>query len=468
MKTILLVEDSVSLAAAYCAYLSDIDYDVVHVETGQSALEYVRHNPPTVILVDLNLPDMSGIDIIKTISDMNIKCQIIVITAHATEENSIQAMQSGAHDFLTKPFDASRLKVTVKNAIERHRLHNLVCKYEENIDRDHYCDFIGKSLAMQATYNTIESAAPSNATVFITGESGTGKELCADAVHKKSRRSDKPFIVINSAAIPNDLMESEIFGHVKGAFTGALSDRNGAAAQANGGTLFLDEVCEMNIDLQAKLLRFIQMGEYKKVGGNKLEHSDIRIICATNRDPLVEIKEGRFREDLYYRLHVIPIPLPPLRERGGDIIDIANMFISRYSKQEGKSFSGLTNEAEEALVKYKWPGNVRELQNTIHNIIVLNQGKVITIDMLAERIDYEYRGMPDGENIISSSVYNKDDRRKEESGLCREDDIKPFNLVEREVIEAAIDFCNGNILQAAAKLDISASKIYRKRKAWSK
>lgn len=467
MKTILLVEDSVSLAVAYSAYLSDKDYDVVHVETGHSALEYVRHNSPTVILVDLNLPDISGIDIIKTMADMNIKCQIIVITAHATEENSIQAMQSGAHDFLTKPFDANRLKVTVKNAIERHRLHNLVCKYEENIDRDHYCDFIGKSLAMQATYNTIESAAPSNATVFITGESGTGKELCADAVHKKSTRSDKPFIVINSAAIPNNLMESEIFGHVKGAFTGALLDRNGAAAQANGGTLFLDEVCEMNIELQAKLLRFIQMGEYKKVGGNKLEYSDIRIICATNRDPLVEIKEGRFREDLYYRLHVIPIPLPPLRERGGDIIDIANMFISRYSKQEGKSFSGLTNEAEEALVKYKWPGNVRELQNTIHNIIVLNQGKVITIDMLAERIDYEYRGMPDGENIISSSVYNKDDRRKEESGLCREDNIKPFDLVEREVIEAAIEFCNGNILQAAAKLDISASKIYRKRKAWS-
>jgi len=239
---------------------------------------------------------------------------------------------------------------------------------------------------MQAVYRIIDSAATSNATIFVTGESGTGKEVCANAIHQRSPRKTKPFIALNCGAIPKDLMESEIFGHVKGAFTGAVTNRDGAATQANKGTLFLDEICEMDLDLQTKLLRFIQTGSFQTVGGSQLETVDVRFICATNRDPWQEVQEGRFREDLYYRLHVIPIHLPPLRDRETDVKLLIDRLLLEYSKEENKEFEKFSSSAIRIMMDYSWPGNVRELQNIIRNIVVLNTGSEVTPDMIPKAV----------------------------------------------------------------------------------
>ena len=243
-------------------------------------------------------------------------------------------------------------------------------------------DIIGRSPAMQSLFELLPVVADSDSTVLINGESGTGKEVCAEAIHKQGNRAGKPFIALNCAAIPHDLMESEIFGHVKGAFTGAASNRKGAALLADGGTLFLDELAEMDMDLQSKLLRFIQTGTFQKVGGTEYESVDVRFICATNRDPLQAVADGRLREDLYYRLHVVPIHLPPLRSRGDDILAIAMHFLLKYSQEEDKEFRGFSPEVEIILRNYNWPGNVRQLQNVIRNIVVLNNDTSVTLSHL--------------------------------------------------------------------------------------
>lgn len=308
---------------------------------------------------------------------------------------------------------------------------------------------------MQGVYKTVESAAKSKASVFITGESGTGKEVCAEAVHRESERSNKPFIALNCGAIPRDLVESEIFGHVKGAFTGAVSDRVGSAGQANGGTLFLDEICEMELALQPKLLRFLQTGTFQRVGSDKTEQVDARIICATNRDPWQEVAEGNFREDLYYRLHVLPIELPPLRARDADAVEIARHFLEIYANEEGKNFSAFSPEVEASIQSYPWPGNVRQLQNVVRNIVVLNDGDIVTPEMLPAPLDtaiddlreHRVSAAPAGPSVAS-------------------DDIRPLEDLEREAIQNAIRICDGNIPEAALRLGISAATIYRKRTAW--
>jgi DNA-binding NtrC family response regulator len=312
-------------------------------------------------------------------------------------------------------------------------------------------------MPMQAVYRIIESAAPSKATVFITGESGTGKEVCAEAIHQCSPRSEQPFIALNCAAIPHDLMESEIFGHVKGSFTGAQGDRKGAASLADGGTLFLDEICEMDLDLQSKLLRFIQTGTLQRVGSGKLETVDVRFVCATNRDPLVEVKAGRFREDLYYRLHVIPLSLPPLRERGEDILLLARNLLQNYAREENKRFKDFDAEAVRVLLDYPWPGNVRELQNVVRNIVVLNDRELVSPDILPPPLSGR-RGMTAAMAPVSSA-----------SGSAEpllNTPIRPLWLVEKETIEQAIASCDGNIPKAAALLEISPSTIYRKKQSW--
>ena len=296
---VLLVEDSPSLARVYLEYLRDEPFEVVHADTGKDALRVLREKAPPVVLLDLKLPDMDGMEILRYVQDNRLSTAVVVITAHGSINVAVDAMRGGAFDFLVKPFNAERLVFTLRNALERQRLTRIVETYEEDIvRRQYYGGFIGSSLAMQAVYRIIDGAASSRATVFITGESGTGKEICAEAVHERSPRKNAPFVAINCAAIPKDLIESEIFGHVKGAFTGALEDREGAAARADGGTLFLDEICDMDINLQSKLLRFIQTGSFLKVGGGKTEKVDVRFICATNRDPLKAVEAGEFREDL--------------------------------------------------------------------------------------------------------------------------------------------------------------------------
>ncbi len=456
-RTILLIEDTPSLARAYEAYLKDQPFEISTAETGADGLAALEKRIPDVMLLDLVLPDMDGLDILRKVHDEQIPVSVIVITAHGSINTAIEAMRLGTFDFLIKPFDKDRLLVTVRNAFERQELERIVEVYRNDIDRSEYCGFIGASLPMQAVYRIVESAAPSKATVFITGESGVGKEVCAAAVHQRSPRAKGPFVPINCGAIPRDLMESEIFGHVKGAFTGAASDRDGAARQANGGTLFLDEICEMDLDLQTKLLRFVQTGTFQKVGGSAQEQEDIRIVCATNRDPQEEVEAGRFREDLFYRLHVIPIPLPPLRERENDVLEIARSVLLGFAKEEGKSFQRFSPEAEAVMAGYDWPGNIRQLQNVIRNVVVLHDAEVVEASMLPAPLD---RAAPKGEAARALSV-------QAPTAPVGDGEIRPLADVEREAIENAIAICGGNVPQAAARLGISASTIYRKRQSWS-
>ncbi|PJG60033.1 sigma-54-dependent transcriptional regulator [Aeromonas cavernicola] len=455
---VLLVEDTQSLAVVYEQYLLQDGYEVLRADRGQQALAQLLTSPPPVVLLDLELPDMSGMTILQQITEQQLPCAVVVITAHGSVDIAVEAMRLGAFDFLTKPFDNKRLCATVRNALKHQQLSSLVAQYKENFDRHSFAGFIGASMPMQAVYRIIESAAPSKATVFITGESGTGKEVCAEAIHQCSPRRERPFIALNCAAIPHDLMESEIFGHVKGSFTGAHGDRKGAASLADGGTLFLDEICEMDLDLQSKLLRFIQTGTLQRVGSGKLETVDVRFVCATNRDPLAEVKAGRFREDLYYRLHVIPLPLPPLRERGEDILLLARNLLQSYAKEEHKRFKDFDPSTVQVMLDYPWPGNVRELQNVIRNIVVLNDRELVSTDILPPPLN--------GGRFLASTAPASPAPTPDAPECGAGSAIRPLWVVEKEVIEHAIARCDGNIPKAAALLEISPSTIYRKKQGW--
>lgn len=454
---LLLVEDSVALARVYQEYLKPMSIEVTHVTEGRAGLDELVKNDPDVVLLDLNLPDMNGLELLDELKQLPQDPTVVVVTAMGTVNTAVEAMRAGAFDFLQKPFDAERLRVTVRNALEKQGLKALVKTYQESLERGSFHGFVGSSIPMQAVYRIIESAASSRASVFITGESGSGKEVCADAIHKEGVRRDKPFIALNCAAIPSELMESEIFGHIKGAFTGAHGERKGAAAMADGGTLFLDEIGEMDLALQSKLLRFVQTGTFQQVGSNKVEKVDVRFICATNRDPLEMVAKGTFREDLYYRLHVIPIHLPPLRECGNDVMLIATEYLKEYAEEEGKDFTGFTPEAAFVLSRYQWPGNVRQLQNILRNIVVLQNGDLITQDLLPELLSSmktaqpeEWKDQSPAESFVPATV----------------ESIKPLWVTEKDAIEGAISICDGNIPRAAALLEVSPSTIYRKRSSW--
>jgi len=468
---VILVEDSTTLALVYADYIRSAGYEVSIMDTGSACLEALETAVPPVVVLDLGLPDMDGRQILERIKAEGLKTSVIVITSNASLNTAIDAMRLGAFDYIVKPFNAARLATTLQNATSSfaHQTSTAVRKPGKAVQAAG--DFIGTSAEMQAVYRTIESAAPSNATVFITGESGTGKEVCAQAVHATSARAEKAFVAINCAAIPRDLIESEIFGHVEGAFTGATAARKGAAAEADGGTLFLDEICEMDLDIQVKLLRLLQNGEYQRVGSSKTEVADLRIICATNREPQAEVRAGRFREDLFYRLHVIPIYLPPLRTRGADILSIAQHYLAKHSEAERKTFGRIAPDAAEAISRYSWPGNVRELQNAIQNAIVLHDANDLTAAMLpswvqGSRSQYEYKSpqlvetksspAPGGTVAVSSA----------DSGPKRSSDIRPLWLVEKEAILEALRICDNNVTRAAACLEVGASTIYRKKAEW--
>ena len=464
MRPVLIVEDSDSQAVAFKAYLERDGTRVDQVSNGEDALKYLAHKLPSALLLDLQLPGIHGMDILNHVVREGLPVPVIVVTDDSSTDVAVQAMKSGAFDFLTKPFGADRLRVTVQNAIRQEELSDLVDSYKE-FERERFHGFIGASSQMQALYRIIENVAGSRASVFIKGESGTGKELCAEAIHRESPRHGGPFVPVNCAAIPRELMESEIFGHVKGAFTGAVRARDGAATQADGGTLFLDEVCEMDMDLQSKLLRFIQTGTFQKVGDSKPTTVDVRFVCATNKDPLVEIAKGRFREDLYYRLHVIPVSLPPLRDRDDDSLLIARNFLKSYSAEEGKNFTGFTREAEAVLASYSWPGNIRELQNLIRHTVVLNKGEKVTPKMLPSPLAEIVPVVRDGGQGESAPEARTTEAYRAPAG-DQSDEIRPLWEVERDTIERAITLCDENVPKAAALLGISASTIYRKRKSW--
>ena len=463
-KKILIVEDALSVGLAYQAWLQKAGVESVHVTTGKEALEALEQGDFKVVLLDLQLPDMNGMDIMHTIKNQGMPVTVVVVTSTGSLQTAIDIMRAGAYDYLVKPAAQERLVTTAKNALEREVLQETVTEIRKPYKKANLNGFVGSSLAMVAVYRMIEAVGRSTASVFITGESGTGKEVCAQAIHRSSSRSDKPFVALNCAAIPKDLIESEIFGHLKGAFTGATTNRDGAALSANGGTLFLDEICEMNLDLQSKLLRFLQTGAVQKVGSDKIEKVDVRILCATNRDPAKEVEEGRFREDLYYRLHVVPIHLPPLRERDEDIVEIAEFLLLQIAEEEGKEFVAFSDDAKVALLAHGWPGNVRELQNVVRNAVILNEGTEIEASMLSlSAIPVPSMGttapssapkatVAAGANVGGPGITVNLDRS--------------FDEIERDIVEAAIDHCQGSIPKAAEMLQLSPSTIYRKRDAW--
>jgi len=454
---VLLVEDNLQNARLYEFYLRREPINLVHVGTGQEALDYLQAIIPQVILIDLGLPDMNGIEIVKYVKKNQLDCILIVITAEDSTEVVVDAMRNGVFDFIKKPFKAHRLIKTVRQVIKIHNARRCVIPPKTQ-------DFIGNSLSMQIVYRTIEKVAKSKASVFITGETGTGKELCAEAIHKTSQRWDKPFIVLNCASIVKDLMESELFGHVKGAFTGAGRDRVGAVSSANGGTLFLDEIGELDLDLQRKLLRFLQQGTFQKVGNNHEEQVDVRIICATHRNPQTEINMGRFRSDLYFRLNAITIELPALRKRNEDILILANNFLNKYSHLEQKQFKDFTTKAKMILTDYRWPGNVRQLQNVIHGIVLLNEGEIVTTKMLRSKLNTElnYNAEKPAQTVVVK------DKPVISLNIVENNTVRSFKAIEKEVILKTIEICKGNIVKAAGLLEISKSSVYQKINKWNK
>jgi two-component system repressor protein LuxO len=464
---VLMIEDSISLSAIYKAYLEDTDYKLASVETLASAHASLGAFKPDIILLDIELPDGNGMDFLTELASLENPPKVIVMTAHGTSDMAVKAIQEGAFDFLTKPFDAARLQVTLANAADQLKL-GVRAKELERLERDHYAGFIGKSLAMQSVYKTLDSLAASNATGFIVGESGTGKEVAAEAIHNQSDRSDAEFIAINCGAIPSELMESELFGHVKGSFTGASANREGAASVASGGTLFLDEICEMSLELQKKLLRFIQTGTFHKLGSNTLETVDARFVCATNRNPITEVREGRFREDLFYRLHVIPVHMPPLREREDDVLILARHFLKQFSGEAGKPFKGFSADAATAIKRYPWPGNVRQLQNAMQQVVVLNNGYVVEAEMLPESIS---SGALLAESAVISPLIGEVIPRlvaAEQSHIVLREQVEPLWVTEKKAIERAVSACEGNINKASGLLEIAPSTLYRKLESWKR
>ena len=453
MKT-LIVEDSSTLCAIYEAYLDDTGYEVHAVETFTDALMALESLKPNLILLDIELPDGNGLDLLAETVLMDPQPAVVVMTGHGIEFAD-QAIERGADDFLGKPFDASRLRVTLANAAQRLELTQKLSKLGEV--RERLGPIMGASSVMQAVYTTIESLASSRATALITGESGTGKELAAKAIHDLSARAPSDFIAVNCAAIPNDLIESELFGEAPGV-RGNLHARDGLIKQSDGGTLFLDEVCDMPYELQSVLLRFIQSGSFKPVGSDNEFVADGRILAATNRDPLFEMREGRLREDLFYRLHVVPLRIPPLRERGDDVLLLSGHYLKVFAEQEGRQGFAFSEDARRELRRYPWPGNVRQLENIIHRLVLMSSDQAIDYEQLRVAI-MDSDTLDAAPSVTRVAAAPAADTRHGGG-------VEPLWLTEKRAIQTAIDYCDGNVNRAAGLLEVAPSTIYRKIQSW--
>lgn len=481
ISQILMIEDRSSLVRCYSEFLKSENVDIISIPSGSEAIKFFeQHQEPRLVLLDLQLKDHDGLELLEFIKEKSPGSAVVVVTSNGSFEVSRKVINIGAIDYLEKPFTRDRLCITMRNALKHLELETATNQFGGQ-----FCDFIGASQVMQNVYRIIELAsASSKASVFITGESGTGKEVCSQAIHSLSDRRNNECVILNCAAIPKDLIESEIFGHMKGAFTGAVTNREGAATRAHKGTLFLDEIGEMDMDLQSKLLRVVQTGQFSKVGSNEIETVDVRFICATNRDPLVEIENSRFREDLYYRLNVIPITLPALRERGHDIVEIAEHFLKIFSEEEGKLFTALSHETKNLFMDYAWPGNVRQLLNVIRNVVVLNNDATVEVDMLPAPFKSPVNqattpiasipahtqtitGIPSATQAIQRASISSIDKTPDTPPDTQES-ITPLWRVEMTTIDNALRICHGNITQAAKFLEINPSTIHRKRQAWAK
>jgi DNA-binding NtrC family response regulator len=437
-ETILVVDDDPDIREVLKDRLESLNYRVLVASSGEEGLEIVEKQSPQMLLLDIEMPGMDGLEVLKEIRGRRIDVTIVMITAYATIERAVRAMREGAYDFIPKPFEPEHIALTVEKALERERLKREVGILSEEVG-ERYRLVVGKSAKMNQAIETAKKAAMSRATVLLLGESGTGKEIFARAIHNWGAEKGRPFVAINCVGLSKELLESELFGHEKGAFTGANELKKGKMELAQGGTIFLDEIGDISAEIQTKFLRFLQEREFERVGGTKPIHVDVRIVAATNRDLEAAVKEGRFREDLYYRLNVIPIVLPPLRDRKEDIPELTGFFMRRFSAETKKSFVEITKEAEGKLLGYDWPGNVRELANVIERAVVLGQGPKLTVQDLPSRIVA-------GESPDRSTT------------LSYRNDVTAYR---RELIMRALMLTKGNRAAAAKALGLEPNYLSR-------
>jgi two-component system nitrogen regulation response regulator NtrX len=376
MARLLIVDDEESIRDVLRQLFEYEGHEVETAASAPEALELIRSEAPDVIFLDVKMPKVDGLEALDRIRELAPRAQVVMISGHGTIETALEATRRGAYDFLEKPLDTDRLLVTLRNVLNVRGLAESVAQLQSEVETRHRV--VGESRAIRQVLERVERVAPTDARVLITGENGTGKELVARAIHRLSRRAGKPFVEVNCAAIPSELIESELFGHMKGSFTGAVQDRAGRFEQAHQGTLFLDEVGDMSLAAQAKVLRALEEGRVTRVGGQKAREVDVRVVSATNKDPEREIEEGRFREDLFYRLNVVPIYVPPLRERREDIPLLAAHFVGRMTARDGLPPRRFTEEALARLRELDWPGNVRELRNTVERLLILAPSDRIT------------------------------------------------------------------------------------------
>jgi two-component system response regulator PilR (NtrC family) len=389
MSKILVVDDEQSIRDFLAIMLKKEGHEAVTAGSGADALRAVQNEIFDLVITDVKMPGTDGIEVLKTIKDISPETVVIMITAFAAAETAVEAMKLGAYDYIVKPFKVDELKIIINNSLEKRHLRkeNILLKREIQ-SKAGFENFIGKSEPMQRLFSLIRQVADTASTVLITGESGTGKELVAKAIYNNSSRKGRPFVTVNCGALPETLLESELFGYMKGAFTGATSNKQGLFEAANGGTIFLDEISATTPGLQIKLLRVLQEREFMRLGGTAAVKVDVQVIAASNRNLLVEVSKGSFREDLYYRLNVIPIQLPPLRERKEDIPVLVEFFLKKFSKKDGSSMGvkEVARDAMKILIDYNWPGNVRELENTIERMIIMTSDKMISSVQLPDTI----------------------------------------------------------------------------------
>ncbi|UZP66353.1 sigma-54 dependent transcriptional regulator [Desulfovibrio mangrovi] len=449
MSTILIVDDDTAHRAMLRTLLKGWSYTVEEADDGTVAVEKVRQTPYDAVLMDIRMVKMGGIEALREIKGFNPAIPVLIMTAYSSVETAVEALKIGAYDYLTKPLDFDVLKHTLDRMLDHTRLAVENRTLRERLEGRGPQSMIGKSAAMLELTEMILTVAPTDATVLISGESGTGKELVANAIHAGSERAAKPFVAVNCAALTETLLESELFGHEKGAFTGADKRREGRFMHADGGTLFLDEIGEIPLALQSKLLRAVQQGEVQRVGSDTVIRVNVRVIAATNRDLYEEVQAGNFREDLYYRLNVIGLRVPALRERRDDIPLLADFFLRRFAEKNRKAVKGATPQAMDALVRHDWPGNVRELENAMERAVIMATGEYITLRELPRNLsDAPLTDVPisaDGEPALA--------------GLSLDE-------LERRAIMATLKECGDNKSEAARRLGITRATLHNKLKRY--
>jgi two-component system nitrogen regulation response regulator NtrX len=442
-RRILIVDDEQGIRAALGQLLEFEGYEVRSVGNAVDGITEYQKQRPDLVFLDVKMAGIDGVEALKKIKEIDPSAVVVMISGHATIQTAVEATQLGAYDILEKPLDTDRILVTLRNALKHLDLHEENARLKETIQSRY--EIVGKSYGIRAVIDKIERVGKSDARVLITGENGTGKELVARALHSQSSRAEEPFVEVNCAAIPTELIESELFGHMKGSFTGAVADRAGKFEQANGGTLFLDEVGDMSLAAQAKVLRVLQDGVVTRIGGSKPIEVDVRVLAATNKNLEAEIAEGRFREDLFYRLNVVPIHVPPLRERREDISLLVAHFVNLLTKREGVAPRSFAPEAVDRLTHLDWPGNVRELRNTIERLLILAPGPRITGDDVARLVGK---------------------RDPEQAGLGSLLECKTFeefkHAAERAFLLAKLRELDWNVSETARALDMPRSNLYKK------